>query len=107
MARLSNGAPAGCLAEDIIAVGLIEEARVWLELRREEGRLDKDQERAASEELRGLFELFEDDDVLNMFDMAEPRRLPATTRSISSWASPISEWSHGLTRSPGHRRPGI
>ena len=72
MARLSNGAPAGCVAEEIIAIGLIEEARVWLELRREEGRLDKDQERAASEELRGLFELFEDDDVLNMFDMAEP-----------------------------------
>jgi hypothetical protein len=72
MARLSNGAPAGCVAEEIIAVGLIEEAQVWLELRQNEGRLDKDQGRAASEELRGLFELFEDDDVLNMFEMAEP-----------------------------------
>jgi hypothetical protein len=72
MARLSDGAPAGCVAEEIIAVGLIEEARVWLELRREEGRLDEDEERAAGEELRGLFELLEDDDVLNMFEMVEP-----------------------------------
>jgi hypothetical protein len=72
MARLSNGAPAGCVAEEIVAVGLIDEARVWLELRREEGRLDEDEERAAGEELRGLFELFEDDDVLNIFEMMEP-----------------------------------
>jgi hypothetical protein len=72
MARLSDGAPAGCVAEEIIAVALIEEARVWLELGREEGRFDEDQERAASEELRGLFELFQDDDVLNMFEMVEP-----------------------------------
>jgi hypothetical protein len=46
MARLSDGAPAGCVAEEMIAVGLIEEARVWLELRREEGRLDEHEERA-------------------------------------------------------------
>jgi hypothetical protein len=72
MARLSDGAPAGCVAEEMIAVGLIEEARVWLELRREEGRLDEHEERAADKELRGLFELFEDDDVLNMFEMVDP-----------------------------------
>jgi hypothetical protein len=55
-----------------VSVGLIEEARVWLALQHEEGDLDKDAERAASEELGGLFELFQDDDVLNMFDMVEP-----------------------------------
>jgi hypothetical protein len=72
MARLSNGEPAGCVAEEVISLALIEEARAWLEMRREEGELDEAEERAAGEELRGLFELFEDDDVLNMFEMAEP-----------------------------------
>jgi hypothetical protein len=72
MARLSDGASAGCVAEEIMSVGLMEEARAWLEMRREEGELDEAEEHAASDELRGLFELFEDDDVLNMFEMAEP-----------------------------------
>jgi hypothetical protein len=72
MARLSDGAPAGCLAEEIVAVGLMDEARTWLELRREEGLLDTQEEAAASGELRGLFELFEDDDVLDMFAMHKP-----------------------------------
>ena len=31
MARLSNEAPAGCVAEEIVAVKLLEEARYWLE----------------------------------------------------------------------------
>jgi hypothetical protein len=71
-ARLSDGAPAGCVAEEIIAVALIEEARAWLGLRREDGTLAEADEHRASDELRGLFELIEDDDVLNMFEMAEP-----------------------------------
>jgi hypothetical protein len=33
---------------------------------------DDAEEDAASDELRSLFELFEDDDVLTMFEMAEP-----------------------------------
>ena len=72
VARLSADAPAGCVAEEIIAVGLMQEARAWLELRREEGRFDRHEEQAASQELHGLFELFEDDDVLDMFEMGEP-----------------------------------
>ena len=72
VARLSDGAPAGCLAEEIVAVDLMDEARTWLELRREEGLLEAREEEAASDELRGLFELFEDDDVLDMFAMHEP-----------------------------------
>ncbi len=72
MARLSNGAPAGCLAEEIVAVDLMDGARSWLELRREEGLLEAHEEEAASEELSGLFELYEDDDVLDMFGMHEP-----------------------------------
>lgn len=72
MARLSDGAPAGCVAEEVISAALMQHARAWLEMRREEGELDEAEERAASGELGGLFELFEDDDVLNMFEMAEP-----------------------------------
>jgi hypothetical protein len=72
MARLSEGAPAGCVAEEIMAVRLIEEARALLDLRQEQGELNRDAGRAAGEELRGPFELFQDDDVLNMFDMVEP-----------------------------------
>ena len=41
---------------------LVEEARDWLELRTEDGTLSADTQEAASGELRGLFELFEDDD---------------------------------------------
>ena len=56
----------------LVAVDLMAEARTWLELRREEGLLEAREEEAARDELRELFELFEDDDVLNMFDMHEP-----------------------------------
>jgi hypothetical protein len=48
------------------------QAEVWLELRRNEGDLDEAQFRGSVNELTGLFELFQDDDVLGMFEMAEP-----------------------------------
>jgi hypothetical protein len=101
MARLSDGAPAGCVAEEVIAFALMEEARVSLEMRREQGELDGAEERAASEELRGLFELFEDDDVLNMFEMAEPadaalaghdtinQQLGVADQRVESWFQPF------------------
>ena len=66
IARLSDGAPAGCLAEEILAARLTEEAEGWLEARRDQGILTIEEETAASAEL------FEDDDVLDMFDMHEP-----------------------------------
>jgi len=72
MARLSCDMPAGCVAEEIIAVRLIEEATDRLESRCEDGQLTEQQASAAIDELRGLFELFQDDDVLAMFNMREP-----------------------------------
>jgi biotin operon repressor len=72
MARLSDGLPAGCVAEEILAVRLIEHATVQLETRADNGELTEAETSSAVEKLRGLFELFEDDDVLNMFDMEEP-----------------------------------
>jgi hypothetical protein len=72
MARLSAGHPAGCVAEEILAVRLIEHATVQLEMRADNGEFTEAETSSAVEALRGLFELFEDDDVLDMFDMEEP-----------------------------------
>jgi hypothetical protein len=72
MARLSSGDAAGCLAEEIIAVALLSEARALLEMRQEEGELDAADVRAAKDALQELFDLFEDSDVQTMFEMEEP-----------------------------------
>ncbi len=70
--RLSDGQPAGCVGEEILAVSLMQEARALLEMELETGELDRSTMDAAAAELSELFELFQDDDVLNMFDMREP-----------------------------------
>ena len=97
IARLCEGAPAGCVAEEIMAVCLIEEARMWLEMLEHQGKLDSEQARAASADLRGLFELFQDDDVLQLFEMEEPadaalarhhpinRQLGVADQRIEAW----------------------
>jgi hypothetical protein len=109
LARLSNGAPAGCVAEEIISVALMDEARVWLESAVERGFLDEDAAEAASGELRGLFELFEDDDVLNLLEMEEPadaalaghdpinRQLGVADQRVEAWFDPF-----GGTAPTGH-----
>jgi hypothetical protein len=48
------------------------EARALLELKREAEALGTDAFDRATDSLRGLFELFQDDDVLNVYDMREP-----------------------------------
>jgi hypothetical protein len=102
IARLSDGAPAGCVAEEIMAVRLIEEARMWLDMLEDEGKLDSEQARAASEDLQGLFELFQDDDVLQLFQMEEPadaaltghhpinRQLGVADQRIEAWFDPFA-----------------
>lgn len=72
IARLSDERPAGCVAEEVLAVALITEARALLELEREAGTLVADEFDTAADALRGLFELFQDDDVLHLYDMREP-----------------------------------
>jgi hypothetical protein len=101
MARLSSDTPAGCVAEEIIAVNLIEEARALLEAQHEAGELTEVEERAAATELRGLFELFEDDDVMNLFAMLEPAdaalaehdpvnyQLGVADQRLESWFAPF------------------
>ncbi len=71
MARLSAGEPAGCVAEEILAVELMSNAAAWLEMQADKGELPQAVARAAAGELRSVFELFEDDDVLDMFEMGE------------------------------------
>jgi hypothetical protein len=72
MTHLSDRCPASCLAEEIIAVRVIQEAECFLEARVEKNELSEGEMKAATEELKGVFELFEDDDVLDLFEMREP-----------------------------------
>jgi hypothetical protein len=70
--RLGLQAAAGCLAEEIVAVELLTIGRGELDAQLGSGLLSADEAAHARDELRGLFELFEDDDVLDLFDMSEP-----------------------------------
>ena len=81
MARLSDSEPAGCVAEEVIAVAVMDEARGSLQLSADRGDLTPDVARAAINELSGLFELFQDDDVLGLFDMREPADVAVAGRS--------------------------
>lgn len=101
MARLSDGVPAGCVAEEIIAVRLIEQATGRLEGRADEGELTEVQVGAAANELHGVYELFQDDDVLKMFDMVEPadaalaeydpihQQLGVADQRVEAWFKPF------------------
>lgn len=101
LARLSAGRAAGCVAEEIIAVRLMEEAECWLDMRADQGEITKDEAKAAKGALTGLFELFEDDDVLNMFEMEEPadasvaghdfinRQMGVADQCIEAWFRPF------------------
>jgi hypothetical protein len=73
MARLSAEEPAGCVAEEVLAVTLIGGAQAWLEMQAEAGDLDAEAATSAAGEVHGgLFDFFQDDDVLDMFQMREP-----------------------------------
>jgi len=102
MTRLSADRPAGCVAEEIVAVALINEAKAWLEMLESDGEISPEDARAAAEEMTGLFELFQDDDVLDMFEMEEPadaalarhdpinQQLGVADQRIESWFDPFS-----------------
>jgi hypothetical protein len=101
MVSFSDGQPAGCVAEEILAATLVNEATAWIELARDANRLDDEPAQAATEALRGLFVLFEDDDVLNLFDMREPadaavqghselnRQLGVADQRVEAWFRPF------------------
>jgi hypothetical protein len=109
--RLCDGHPAGCLAEEIVAVSLIEEAKTWLEIQTDLGHIIPREQEAASNEIGMLFDLFGDDDVLDLFAMAEPgdaalaghtelnQQLGVVDQRVEAWFKPFS----GVTDS-GHLR---
>jgi hypothetical protein len=106
MAHLSDGRPAECVAEEILAVRLIEEAECYLDLRAEEQELSVE---SAAAELRGIFELFEDDDVLDLFEMSEPSDAALAgrdplKREMALWTSASRL---GSSRSAGLPLPAI
>jgi hypothetical protein len=102
MCRLSSGEAAGCLAEEILAVEVLELASSQLELGVKRGVLTPDELMHAREELRSIFELFEDDDVLDLFDMQEPsdavvaqhgtvhQQMGKVDQRVESWFRPFA-----------------
>jgi hypothetical protein len=72
MVRLSDNQSAGCVAEEIIAFRLVKEAAIWLDIAEQEGDITANQSAQAQNDLRLLYELFEDSDVLYLFEMTEP-----------------------------------
>lgn len=99
--RLAETVPAGCVAEEIVAVSVLVSARSHLDGRNEDGDLTADQLEHAVNELHGVFELFQDDDVLNLFDMEEPAdaalaghsdlnaRLAVVDQRLDAWFRPF------------------
>jgi hypothetical protein len=118
MARLSGDSPAGCLAEEIIAVGLLNEAKAQLEMGVDNRDISEEEAEHARGELRGLFELFQDDDVLDLFEMSEPadaalarhdpikQHLGVVDQRIEAWFQPfggiaLTGYLHETKETPG------
>jgi hypothetical protein len=60
------------LAEEVVTVALLDQATAWIEMESEKGSMEIAAAQPAMDALRGIFELFEDDDVLDLFEMGEP-----------------------------------
>jgi hypothetical protein len=116
MVRLGNGDPAGCVAEEIVAVSLLTEDEALLRERDQE--LGDEAVEHAVGELRGLFELFQDDDVLRMFEMVEPAdaalggqdpvnvAMGVADQRIEAWFDPFGGIAAtGHLSGPGYRWP--
>jgi hypothetical protein len=101
--RLGLQEAAGCLADEIVAVELLTIARGELGAQLRSGRLGADEAEHARDELRGLFELFEDDDVLDFFERFEPadaalaghdpvgRQMGKVGQRLEAWFRPL-QW---------------
>ncbi len=71
-ARLAAGDPAGCIAEEILGVRMIELAEEAIDAQLADDEIAPENAAIAKRALRGLFELFEDEEVLALFRMREP-----------------------------------
>jgi hypothetical protein len=101
MARLSAGDPAGCTAEEILAVRLLAITDARLDQEVKSGSLGATDAEAAKEAARGLFELFEGDEVLRLFEMHEPSDAvlsgSGADQRLETWFQPF-----GGTAATGH-----
>jgi hypothetical protein len=101
MARLSADQPAACVAEEIVAVAVMDQAKVWLEMAEADEEVSTEETQAAAEAMNDLFDLFQDDDVLDMFEMEEPadaalaghdpinQQLAVVDQRVESWFRPF------------------
>jgi hypothetical protein len=104
LARLSADEPAGCVAEELVAVAVMDQAKAWLEALEAHDEISTEDAQAAAEATNDLFDLFQDDDVLNMFEMDEPadaalaghdpinQQLAVADQRVESWFRPF-EWT--------------
>ena len=82
-------------------MALINQAKGSLEILESDGEISLEDAGAAAEEMTGLFELFQDDDVLDMFEMEEPadaalarhdpvnQQLGVADQRIEAWFDPV------------------
>lgn len=101
MSRLSADEAAGCVAEEIVAVGLVRDAAILLEGWCEAGEIQKAATKEAKAALWSIFDLFGDMDVLEMFKMKEPadaaiaghapvsQRLGRVDQRVEAWFEPF------------------
>ncbi len=83
-------------------MSLIEEAKAYMDIRSEEEEISEAEMTAAIQAIGDLFELFEDDDVLDLFEMSEPgdaavaghdpikQQLGVVDQRIESWFVPFN-----------------
>ncbi len=110
-ARLTVEEPAACVGEELIAVAMIRRAKWLLSARARADAADdpltREEAVEAKAHLNGVFELFQDDDVLNLFEMDEPAdaRSTATRGSAAKWELSTNALKPGFARSAGRPPP--
>jgi hypothetical protein len=109
MARLSGDSPAGCLAEEIIAVALLEEANAQLGMGVEKGDISEEEAEHARGELRGLFDCSRTTtcSICSRCRSRPTQQWPDMTRSSGTSVSLTSASTPGFGRSAGSRSPAI
>lgn len=82
--RLMHNIPAGCVAEELIAVRLCTLATTALDLDLDAGNINAAEHAAACGGIGGLWEFFQDEDVALMFQMEDPSDAEAAAESSAT-----------------------
>lgn len=103
--RLSNGQPAGCMAEEILAVRQMERAEFYFDSMVADGECSAEDAAVGKDALEGIFDLFDDDDALGLVGL--PEAIPAAVlgeteighdeKEVESWFEPFYEDSPAAT----------